>query len=251
MISAHIKASGYENVIVDCPLCNHELVFNRATDLGILEPISGTNVSCQRCKRGFWMNGDSVNERHEALIFDCHDLLRAKRYMNCILNVCQAYEMFFSLFLRVNILHIPFGEEFGQERNKLDQFDQLYTELSDETERFGFVKMREVFLRLAIQRDRPSGLDEARDYISALSRYSLPKDAELELLADNRIAELLIRIKRTSINELRNAVVHKRAYRPRRVEAEDAIAEARAVLFPLTFRLNLHDDLNWYCNVGR
>ena len=103
MISTKIKSSGYENIVVTCPLCSHELVLNRATDLGTFEAISGTDVCCQECGRGFWINGDSVNERHEAIVFDCHDLLRTKRYMNCILNVCQAYEMFFSLYLRVNI----------------------------------------------------------------------------------------------------------------------------------------------------
>ena len=251
MISTEIKSSGYENIVVDCPLCNHEFVLNRATDLDTFEPISGTDVFCQKCGKGFWINGDSVNERHEAMIFDCHDLLKTKRYMNCILNVCQAYEMFFSLYLRVNILYIPFGKNIGQKRNSLDQFNQLYMQLSDETEKFGFAKMRDVFLRLAVQRDRPSGLDEAQGYIGALSKYSRPKDREIEFLPDKGIAALLIHIKQTRINELRNDVVHKRAYRPKRVEAEDAVAEARAVLFPLTFRLNLHDDLNWYFSGDR
>ena len=246
MKSSQIKSSGYENIVVDCPLCNRELVLNRAADLGTFDPISGTNVYCLECGKEFWINSDSVNERHEAVIFDCHDLLRTKRYMNCILNVCQAYEMFFSLYLRVNILYIPFGKDVREKRNAIDQINKLAKGLSNETKKFGFARMRNVTLGLAVQPDRPSGLDEAQDYIDALSNYSLPKDTEIESLPDKRIAALLIRIKQTRINELRNDVVHKRAYRPKRVEAENAVTEARAILFPLTAKLGLHDDLNWY-----
>ena len=86
MNAAKIKSSGYENVVVECPLCNYELIFNRASDLRTFESISGANVSCHKCKHRFWNNGDSVNERHEAIIIACHDLLETKRDMNCILN---------------------------------------------------------------------------------------------------------------------------------------------------------------------
>ena len=251
MKSSAIKSSGYENIVVECPLCNHEEILNRATDLCTFEPISGTNVSCQECRKEFWINSDSVNERHEAIIFDCHDLLRAKRYMNCILNVCQAYEMFFSLYLRVNLLYIPFGKDVRQKKNAIDQLNELHKALSRETQKFGFARMREVTLRLAVEPNRPSGLDESGGYINALSKYSLPKNSEIESLPDNRITELLMRIKQTRINELRNDVVHKRAYRPRRVEAEDAVMEARAILFPLTYKLDLHDDVNWYFSGNR
>jgi len=40
--------------------------------------------------------------------------------------------------------------------------------------------------------------------------------------------------------------VHKQAYRPTREETEAALEEARSVLFPLTSRLGLYDDINWY-----
>lgn len=77
-------------------MCNDEISFNRASDLQTFEPVGGANVSCYRCSGEFWINGDSINERHNALLFDCNEHLFAKRYMNCILNVSQAYEMFFA-----------------------------------------------------------------------------------------------------------------------------------------------------------
>ena len=244
---SEIKSSGYVNVVVDCPLCHHEITFNRVSDLDTFKPISGANVFCPECKGEFWINGDSVNERHEAIVFDCHDLLRTKRYMNCILNVCQAYEMFFSLYLRVNLLYLPFGSNFREDSNALRKLNELSDQLSNRTEKFGFVKMRKIFLRLAIEPKRPSDLDESRRYINEISDYTLPKDAELKMWPDKRIAIFLIRVKETQINKLRNDVVHKKGYRPKNSEAEHALNEARAVLFPLTSLLNLHDDVNWYC----
>ena len=96
MIAESTKVSEYENIVVDmsCPMCNDEISFNRASDLQTFEPVAGANVSCYRCSGEFWINGDSINERHNALLFDCNEHLFAKRYMNCILNVSQAYEMF-------------------------------------------------------------------------------------------------------------------------------------------------------------
>ena len=251
MESVRIKSSGYENISVDCPLCNHELVFNRVSDLCTSEPVSGTSISCQECKGRFWVNGDSVNERHEAIILDWYDLLRTKRYMNCILNVCQAYEMFFSLYLRVSLLYVPFGPNVVQDSNALDKLNRLSRDLSSATETFGFAKMRNTVLRLAVEPNRPSVLDEAGSYIGSLSKCNSPKESELKLLADKNVANYLTRIKQTRINVLRNRVIHKQAYRPKRVEADDVVTEARAVLFPLTSLLDLHDDVNWYCNGSR
>ena len=243
---ARIKLSGYENVVVDCPLCNRELILNRVSDLNTLRPISGTRASCPRCGGEFWLNSDTSNERHEAIILDCHDLLRAKKYMNCILNVCQAYEMFFSLYLRVNLLYVPFGSERRKSGDSLDKLNYLFRNLSAVTEKLTFAPMRDVFLHLVINPNRSSNLDESEALINALPNYACPEEAELENWPDKQISGLLIRIRRTQIHKLRNKVVHKEGYRPMNSEAEGALREARAVLFPLTARLDLHDDINWY-----
>lgn len=251
MVSAQIKSSGYENVVVDCPLCNDELVFNRATDLATFEPISGIDVLCYECGKGFWINGDSVNERHEAVIFDCHDLLRTKRYMNCILNVCQAYEMFFSLYLRVNLLYRPFATDYHMGRASTEKLNIRFRELAEETEKIAFAKMRDIFLALFVRGHRPTSLEEAKAHIDSLRTHSCPKDDDLTVEGDKKMSELLLRMKRTKINRMRNNVVHKNGYRPDRSEAELALKEARSVLFPLTSLLDLRDDVNWYCGRER
>ena len=101
-------------------------------------------------------------------------------------------------------------------------------------------------MRLIIESNPPSTLDEAEDYIKKLYPR-LPRNTELGSVTDTALADLFMRVKGVAINELRNRVVHKIGYRPTRDEAEGALEEARSVLFPLTSRLNLHDDVNWYC----
>lgn len=87
----------YENFVAVCPSCGHECIFNRASDLCTFEPIGELNVSClnEECRKPFRLVGDSVNEPHEMLIYDCYELLEHKHYMNCILSLAQAYEVFF------------------------------------------------------------------------------------------------------------------------------------------------------------
>ena len=243
---ARIKLSGYENIVVDCPICNREIILNRASDLGSFEPIAGISTNCPECKGEFWLNGDRISERHKALIFDCHDLLRDKKYMNCILNVCQSYEIFFGLYLRVNLLYRPFNSDLGQRSVSGLKLNQLHRKLFDNTEKFGFIKMRSAALSLAVAPTPPSTLVDAEKHIETLSRSKLPSDAELDALHENKIARLLIRIRQVRINKLRNNVIHKVGYRPKHEEAETALEEARSILFPLTHLLNLHDDINWY-----
>ena len=243
--TAKAKSTGYENIEVDCPLCGQECIFNRASDLCTLEPIAGIDVVCEKCKIGFWLTGDTVNERHEMLIFDCHDLLKRKRYISCILNLCQAYEMFFSLYLRVTLLYKPFGSNSDWDSADLCHLNQLFQILEQKIKPFGFEKMRGCFLRLIIDSNPPSTLDEARNYMQKLDPRP-PKDVELKSVTDTALVSLLIRIKEVAIHELRNKVVHKVGYHPKRDEAEKALQEARSILFPLTWRLNLHDDVNLY-----
>ena len=247
MPTASPKYAGYENMIVDCPLCDCELVFNRASDLCTFTPISGTNVSCFECEESFWLNGDSADERHETILFDCYDLLKSKRYMNCILNVCQAYEMFFGLYLRVELIYKPFFHSSDEETASLDRLNDLYRRLEKTTEKYAFQDMRDLFLERVTDSVSPGNLDEAEGIIiSICKRKKVPRDHKIESVRDTKLSELLIIVEKTEINVLRNKVVHKSGYRPTRDEAEQAHEEAESILFPLTWLLDLHDEINWY-----
>ncbi|RLC71529.1 MAG: hypothetical protein DRI26_04920 [Chloroflexi bacterium] len=241
-----IKQAGYENIVVECPWCGRENIFNRASDLRTFKPIAVLDVSCQNveCGKPFRIVGDSVNERHEMLIFDCYELLKRKQYMNCILTLTQAYEVFFSLFLRVELLYKPFARDGGEDINCLNRLAEM---LIKKVERCTFVPMRKLFLQQIIAAPRPANLAEAETLIANLEVPSCePTDTELERLDDEELVALLKGVKNTTIHKLRNAVVHKRAYRPTREETEAALEETRLLLSRLTNRLGLHDDITLY-----
>jgi hypothetical protein len=241
-----IKRTSYENFVAQCPWCGHESIFNRATDFKDLSLIAFRSVSCLNpgCGKPFNINDDSVNSAHETLVFDCYELLQLKHYMNCILTLAQAYEVFFSLFLRVELMYKPFARDMRKDINHLNR---LAEQFSEKVKRHTFAPMRALFLWQFISGPRPTNLAEAEAAIAGLEdNPSEPKDTELESLSDRQLVDLLKSLKSTTINTLRNRVVHKQAYRPTREEAEAALHEARSLLFPLTSHLDLHDDINWY-----
>ena len=164
--------------------------------------------------------------------------------MNCILTLAQAYEVFFSLFLRVELLYKPLARDIGKDINHLNR---LAEQFSEKVKGHTFAPMRALFLQQFIAGPRPANLAEAEAAIAGLEdNPSEPKDTELESLSDRQLVDFLKSLKSTTINTLRNRVVHKQAYRPTREEAEAALEEARSLLFPLTSRLDLHDEINWY-----
>ena len=208
-------------------------------------------MSClnEKCGKPFRLVGDSVNERHEMLIFDCYELLKRKQYINCILNLALAYETFFSLFLRVELLYKPFAANPDQ----LDRLNRLSKKLENRIKTYTFHSMRALFLWQITKQRSAATFDEAEETIKALKKKNKPaypdrppKDSEIEALSDAKLIPLLKALRDTTIHKLRNSVVHKRAYRPTREEVEDSLKETRCILFPLTYRLRLHDDPNWY-----
>ncbi|HWP56373.1 MAG TPA: hypothetical protein VNL14_00635 [Candidatus Acidoferrales bacterium] len=243
---ARNKHTSYENFVAECPWCSKESIFNRASDLGTFEPIAGRDVSCQSadCGKPFRIVGDAINSPHEMLIFDCYELVERKHYMNCILSLAQAYEVFFSLFFRVELLYKPFGADPEQEPADLNRLSE---ELHEKIKEHTFTGMRALFLEHMVTGRSPKNLAEAAAMVAALpDRPREPRDAAIESLGDAKLVPLLRAVKTTSINTLRNRVVHKQAYRPTREEVEEAIKETQSVLFPLTRHLNLYDEINWY-----
>ena len=240
------KHAGYENVVSECPWCRCECIFNRASDLRTFEPIFGRDVSCMGCDKLFRLISDSVNERHEQLLFDCDELLERKQYMNCIISVTQSYEMFFGLYLRVAFLYRPFSSDWNAA--SLNHMNQVSEQLRKKVRKCAFWDMRAIFLRQVTAPSPPVNLVEAAEIIKTLDCKSpCPKEGDLRAVSDTKVANLLINLKKTTVNTLRNKVVHKIAYRPTRAKAENAVEEARSILLPLTNCLDLHDDVHWYC----
>jgi hypothetical protein len=244
------RRASYENFVAECPHCFRESIFNRASDLRTFEPIAGRDVFCLSvgCGKPFRIVGDSVNNRHEMLVYDCYELVERKHYMNCILSLAQAYEVFFSLFFRVELLYKPFGADPNPD---LTEMNRLGDELQNKTKEHTFAPMRALFLQHVVNGRSPNNLAESAGVIAALpDRPGDPRDAAIQGLGDAKLVPLLMALKATEINTLRNRVVHKHAYRPTREEAQSALDETRSILFPLTSHLQLYDDINWYMNSG-
>jgi len=243
---ARNKRVSYENFAADCPWCGNENIFNRASDLRTFKPIAGLDVLCLSadCGKPFRITGDSVSNPHEMFIFDCYELMERKHYMNCILNLAQAYEVFFNLYFRVELLYKPFGSDPDR---KVPDLNRLSRELYEAVKDYSFARMRALFLNQVVAQHSPKNLGEAKAIISAFPPEPKdPKNKEINRLQDVSLVPLLRALKATTINTLRNRVVHKHAYRPTRDEVVAALDKTRSILFPLTRLLDLHDEVNWY-----
>ena len=248
--SIRITHAGYENLTVICPSCNYECIFNRASDIGTFQPVAGREVQCTNkiCLKPFRIVSDSVNERHEMLVRECYQLLERKQYMYCILNLATAYEMFFGLFLRVNLLYKPYAAAANSGLSgSLDQMNDLSVKLHHKIKQHTFFKMRQLFL------SEVTNTSPATDLLSAEKRILLLRpqgvdDCKIKALGDGTLVQLLKDLKSTNLHNVRNEVVHKQGHRPTKEEATKYFEEAKSILFPLRHHLDLRDDLNWYVN---
>lgn len=238
----------YENFAATCPFCHIESIFNRASDLKTFSLIDSRDVVClnQDCGKTFRITGDIVNAVHEMLIYDCYELIDRKHYMSCILNLAQAYEVFFGLYFRVELLYKPFGSDKKQD---IDQFNQAANLLYRKIQKYTFAPMRSLFLRHLIEGQELRSLSESEELINKLPKTPQDiREKDIDSIRKPELVPLLRGLKTTQINILRNDVVHKAAYRPMREEVESSLAEARSLLFPLTYILDLKEDVNWYMN---
>jgi hypothetical protein len=237
----------YENFTARCPWCGFKNIFNRASDLEDLEPIAHKQVVClnRDCEQRFTISGDSINPAFEMLIYDCYELRCAKHYAYCILNLAQAFEVFFSQYLRVELLYRPFALDSDRD---IEQLNDLVELLYEKVKRHASAAMRNLFFYQVLQQRQARSLSEAEASINALpDRPPEPSDASIESVTDQRLSALLMRLKYCKVGELRNQVVHKRAYRPKLDEVNEALRETREILLPLASMLRIQsDDLNWY-----
>lgn len=144
------KDMNYENYIATCPHqhCKFQNIFNRVSDLKTVEPIVFKQVACLKpsCKKQFIINGDLVSENYEYLIKDCYDLLKIKRYMYCILNLCQACEMFFVRAIEVKLIYQPFKDKVFSD--DCDQFNDLCKKLYTKIKDYTFENLKRIFFDL-------------------------------------------------------------------------------------------------------
>jgi hypothetical protein len=242
---ARKKRTSYENFVAECPSCGEESIFNRASDLRSFEPIAGRDVTCLNvdCGKPFRIVGDSINNGYEMLINDCYELIERKHYMNCIINLTTAYEMFFSLFFRVELLFKPFAADPNHD---LDEVKRLAEKIKKKIKKYTFVDMRGLFLQHILNARSPKNWADSEVMIEAMQKGVKVKTADIKTLGDRKLETLLKKIKEDNINTLRNRIVHKEAYRPEREDAKLALENTNDILSRLQDYFQLHDDPNCY-----
>jgi hypothetical protein len=244
------KDASYENFLAKCPSCGYTNIFNRVTDLKDTSPIAFKIVHCFNvsCKKPFKIGGDSVNSAYEMLIFDCYVLMKEKRYCYCILNLAQAFEVFFSQYLRVELLYKPFAKDAANDMDNIEHLNSLSQLLYEKIKRYAYNDMRNIFIRRALLSQPIPSLKLAETVIENIDTFvKAPKNSDIDKTADAKFLMLLRALKDTKVGELRNKVVHKAAYRPNLKEVEACLKETRGILLPLAVQLEVQfDDVNWY-----
>lgn len=243
MLENSIKAT-YENLSVVCEHCGQTNLFNRATDLPTLEPISGLDVVCMNksCGKTFRIYGDTINPAFEMLVFDCAELYRVKHYASCIVNLTQAWETFFANYLRVELAYRRYALD-----DDLDKLNFNLASLYELSKRWTFGGLRNVFLNMCVEPIESVGVlsEKCAQYKSTLVREKL-----IDVKTD--IRKLLEKLYDSEIGELRNKIVHKSAYRPHKNEVDKYFKETSETLFPLGHKLGIRgDDVNWYVNIEK
>ncbi len=235
----------YENFIAVCPHCDFENVYNRVSDLKTRERIDFKEVVClnDNCRKMFYINSDLIAPAYTYLIYDCYKLKHDKRYMycilNCILNIAQAYEAFFGLYLRVELLYKPFGKSPGLELTRLNE---LAATLDKRIRTYTYRPLRNIFMNRVLQGGAVNSLEESETIVENLDGLRVDPSNQALSAANSRISAFLQKLKDSEIGEVRNMVVHKYAYRPSLEQAEYFIEEARDILFNLDTIIGPLDD---------
>ncbi|MHA1613658.1 MAG: hypothetical protein ACTSYJ_02370 [Candidatus Thorarchaeota archaeon] len=163
--------STYENFIATCPHCGYENIYNRRDDLRTNRAISHHEVVCQNssCDTPFLIGGDLINPAHQMILFGLYGFLNRKMYMQTILTIAQAYEVFFSHAVNIDVLFRPYSRDHHRLLDgdlTIEELDDLYNEVNTDTfnaqshklykkaKRYSFDDMRHLFLSLQVNPPR-------------------------------------------------------------------------------------------------
>jgi len=237
----------YENFAVRCPACKRWSIFNRASDIGNYELVTNVTLNCLHadCHKQFVAGHDWINPPWQMMILDCEDLKTEKHYSYCILNLAQAFEMFFALYLRVQFLYKPYASETPE---GLDGFNKCSGLLFDKTRKYAYIKMRNIFINTILSAPKYTTLAESEAAIADLSTITNnPLDENIRNCPNSALSDLLFRLMKCNVSDLRNDVVHKMGYRPTLDEVESAIDESASILHALNRHLEQpSDDMQFY-----
>lgn len=253
--SENIKPN-YENIVAECPYCKEKTTFNRISDIGKVDKISREKVSCEHCKKEYFLNLDRVDSAYILMLENSHDFINEKKYMNSILSTCQAYECFFSLYLLEMICRKTYNEERkkrpGAKKELLETLATLERKVYEKTKKFSFDEMRNMVLWHILEcGERHKSFEDADSKLSELLQKTKekPKDCCSVKIPCSRRSEIFIGIKKTDVHEDRNKVAHKFAYRPTKETAESHLEDARKILEPAFFIFKFHEHIDFNSHI--
>jgi hypothetical protein len=242
-----IKSKDYETITAQCDECGSLSIVNRVDDIGDPGPYdSGCYVGCTECGRTFWVYGDAIDPAYELLLFDAEEHMRAKHYILCVTSLAQAWEMFFATFVYSNYLYRPYHRNVRHPEER-ERFEGLADQLGDAIWNFTFDQLRNVLVNTVVEGVRPRTLDESEVAIARIKGDDFgqrPAKARVDALSNSSVRAVLLQLQELRIGELRNRVVHKDAYRPRRWEVEVCSDEIR-VLYRAKGRLAVRTFDEW------
>jgi hypothetical protein len=163
--------------------------------------------------------------------------------MHAVLSITQAYEVFFSHYLRVELLYRPFATEGSDD---LPALNRLAERLYESVQSFTFEPMRRLFLTLALRPRRFLSLAEGKAWINTIP--SSPRDVakvpdeQIDAAREPELRDRLRDLAAVQINGLRTVLFN----RSMRDEAEAALSDAERVIHGLTSLLRLDGDAVWY-----
>jgi len=221
-----------------------------------------------KCRREYYINGDLASNKHSYLIFDCDRLIEQKRYMYCILNIAQSYEALFSRYIRIQLVDIPFNINI---LDSVDEANRVLKQLIDLFKFLAFDSLRSIFIRLAIDQCEYKSYEEIQQTIvdiqeavlansinrtknflkkanlsltihikyqddeikNQIKKWNSPTDREIKSISNDSLSKILLKVKKSKINQIRNKVVHKDAFRPSLEEVNKYMVESREQIFSL------------------
>lgn len=217
------KKTTYENFEAECPHCKKWNIFNRASDLKTFKPIAGLDVLCCFCNKTFRIGFDCINENYQQLLFSANEFFERKQYIQVVINICIAYEMFFSKILK----------EYIVEKFKTENINKKISNAP-----FGTLFFAVLNLFLYIEKIK---FDNLEDYINHCFDKNININKfieELKMLKNKEIKKFLLPLiclykRKKTINYLRNKVAHKQAYRPTKEEAKMELERAKIFIYGL------------------
>ena len=242
----------YENFIAYCPYCGHKNIYNRRDDLKTVQPISNKKVTCFSivCNNDFYINGDMLAEKYEYFIFEAQELIREKKYMHTITTLATSCESFFYHAVKVKLVYEPFKDKIFKD---LDTMNKLFKLVDLNIKKYSFESMKKLFIYLYFSNIKFKNADEISSFTSGLSKFDM--DGSLKEITKTMVSNrdikmkiLFYKVRNLNINELRNLVVHKKAYRPTSDEAQQVIDSVTNVLVSTKIKFNIQSEDNYINN---